>query len=237
MITDNNWVVVFDLDGTLIPGNSFHEWLKSILFMRLNNMKSIPGLILYLKTVCVVICRLMRFNSHAEMKYKIQRAWKIFNKTKHTEVTLAPLLSKLAGEVRPELRATISRLCKARVPVIISTAAPEEYSVPFGKQLGVDLVLATVNDSSAWTENLSERKAITTLAEIKKWDIGNTRILFFTDHLDDLPLMRHADYVVWYGSNEDTSDSNVETRDIHFVDNYIFVSSHEQALQDLGIIK
>ena len=134
MTSKSHLIAIFDLDGTLIPGNSFHKWLKTIILMGIDSMISIEGTRLWFCTLRSMIFRILKINNHANMKYQVQKAWNQFKLNTRTDPELLSFANKLLTEVRPELLSTIQAFRKSGIKTILATAAPADYAESFGKK-------------------------------------------------------------------------------------------------------
>lgn len=159
--------LVIDLDGTLIDCNSFTEFVKYI-FLRLPNAR--------LQIMGIILLRKMRFISHSEAKRRIVALTRKY----FERLDLNSFIKKLSTHVRPSMIHHI----KGAERVILATAAPEIYAVPFGHSLGISEVFATPDNG---VENRGSIKA----RNVEKAGVrfnGDTTII--TDHYDDLPLLK-----------------------------------------------
>ena len=86
-------------------------------------------------------------------------------------------------------------------PAILATAAVEDYAAGLSRSLGFTHVLSTPpHGETAWQENLGGVKRDRVLAYLGVHGWLSSRRIFFTDHHDDLPLIKVADLVLWFGS-------------------------------------
>lgn len=159
--------IIVDLDGTLVPVNSFTEFVKFIL-MRCKRIR--------LSVAFMVILRKMRLISHAEAKQRIvKRAGKTL--TAEDIEYFTEILCSRVNEV-------VADMIKWGGTVMLCTAAPEIYVRPFARRAGIELYLAT---QTGGKENSGERK----VENIKALGYEMTEnTIVITDHYDDIPLMR-----------------------------------------------
>ena len=160
---------VIDLDGTLVAGNTFTLYVRSLFPRR-------PLIIL------PVLLRKLRLISHARAKEQIMQAGA-------PDKFLQQFVDRLCGLVRPEVLA-LAKACDVR---ILATAAPETYALPLGRRLGFTHILATRKGEA---ENKSEEKC-RRVAEVL--DAGNATLkVGATDHPDDRQLVRAFPEADWH---------------------------------------
>jgi HAD superfamily phosphoserine phosphatase-like hydrolase len=178
-------LAVFDLDGTLIAGNSFHLWLLALLRWSL-----LTGRWLFTARLLVpVLARALRRISHLELKRRVIR----LSLTVPSAVG-ATFAQSLYRRVRPELLACMARHKQQAMTVVIATAAPEVYLDGFARLCGADTLVGTNSLLSAdWQENLRERK-VQSLKE--RFGADMELAVVYSDHSDDLPLLRRAQQAV-----------------------------------------
>jgi hypothetical protein len=69
-----------------------------------------------------------------------------------------------------------------------------------GRRLGFRYVLASRHGGHAATPaNSGSRKRDRVLEFLREHDWSGRKLMLFTDHLDDLPLMQESDAVCWFG--------------------------------------
>lgn len=160
---------IIDLDGTLIEGNSFTLFVK---FALRRFPAATPGI------AFTVLLRKLRLISHREAKRRIMKM-----ASRHfTGKPLDEFLSIIERRVRPFFR---DILASHPAVLILASAAPEEYALPLAKRLGFDAAVAT--PAGSLEECRGERK-VSRLRDLGVSFDGDTRV--FTDHTDDLPLLR-----------------------------------------------
>lgn len=159
--------LIIDLDGTLIDCNSFTEFVK-YLFLQLPEARLI--------IMWIILLRKMRFISHSEAKRRIVALTrKYFHK-----LDLNSFIHKLSVHIRPSILQHI----KSGVRVILATAAPEIYAVPFGESIGISEVFATPDTGA-------ENRGSIKVQNLEKAGVRfSEETTIFTDHYDDLPLLK-----------------------------------------------
>ncbi|MDE6555386.1 MAG: haloacid dehalogenase-like hydrolase [Duncaniella sp.] len=160
---------VIDLDGTLVAGNTFTLYVRSLFPRR-------PRIIL------PVLLRKLRLISHARAKEQIMQAGA-------PDKFLQQFVDRLCGLVRPDVLA-LSENCEVR---ILATAAPEAYSLPLGQLLGFTHILAT---RKGLPENKSEEKC-RRVVELLEAENATLKV-GATDHPDDSPLVRAFPEADWH---------------------------------------
>ncbi len=190
----NNNLLIVDLDGTLIRGNTFHWFIKFafLYYLKRFSFKSILILIL-------VWLRIMRVISHSILKYYILLTTNGFPKKSLRE------FSKIViKQINPIVLNHFSNYNGIRC---LSTAAPENYAAFIGRLLKFDFVLATNSNDlrrRKWVENIGENKKISLLSHIEENNLSFNLDTLITDHFDDIPLMRIFDKVILINPSEDT---------------------------------
>lgn len=173
-------IAVFDLDGTLLRGNSFHLWLRYLVVTR----RDLPAKMrLYVATVAAM--RLTRLISHRSLKQKVMAVARTDDDVCR-DFVMSELAPRLSGACMAELRR-----CQALgINVVLATAAPAVYVRQLARHLGLrDLVASTLDAEGTLDEVFRQRKADAVL-ELA----GSEKIsAVFSDHMDDLPLFRLAE--------------------------------------------
>lgn len=163
----NDTTLIIDLDGTLVDCNSFTEFVK-FLFMRLPMERW--------KIFAIVIKRKLRLITHHEAKRRIVR---IAAKSL-TDTDLKDFVQKLKSHIRPSML----RLVETSGRVILATAAPDIYVIPFAGSIGIEEFTAT-------KENGSENRGMVKLRNVERLGVTfDSDTMVVTDHYDDLPLLK-----------------------------------------------
>lgn len=184
-------LLVVDLDGTLVLGNSFHEFLS--VAWRLGGVRLRAGLFFAFARRAVS----SRPDRRWKMKQSVLRAFTRLDPMRQRAITEGVLVRLQQMLSQPVLR-EIDRARDADVPVILATAAPALYARPFAEALQLSECLAT--DSPA-LELIGDDKARAVL----EWMAASgtpaeADLTVVTDHRDDLPLMQIASHVVLQGT-------------------------------------
>lgn len=176
-------VVVFDLDGTLIAGNSFHQWLFALTLWLLKRGR----LLSCLRLLFWIGARGVRYIPHLELKRQIIALSVDVNPSK---AMVSAFVDKLVAVVRPELLQKIREHKQEGARVAVATAAIDLYLPGFAEYCGADDLIATSSRlSPSWQENLKARK-LQSIQEYYGKDVVIDAV--YSDHSDDLPLFRAA---------------------------------------------
>jgi HAD superfamily hydrolase (TIGR01490 family) len=192
-------LVIFDLDNTLIAGDSDHAWGEFLISKKM-----------------VDPIEHAQQNDHFYLQYQQQT----LNIHEYQAFVLAPLIKldhqtkqvlhdEFMQTVIADLRLEKSdKLIKkhqdAGDKLIIITATNSFIAAPIGKWLGIDIVIATDPEiiDGQFTGKLSgtpcfQEGKITRLNEwLTEQKQKTTEITFYSDSINDLPLLKHADHPV-----------------------------------------
>lgn len=192
-------LVIFDLDNTLIAGDSDHAWGEFLISKKM-----------------VDPIEHAQQNDHFYLQYQQQT----LNIHEYQAFVLAPLIKldhqtkqalhdEFMQTVIADLRLEKSdKLIKkhqdAGDKLIIITATNSFIAAPIGKWLGIDIVIATDPEiiDDQFTGKLSgtpcfQEGKITRLNEwLTEQKQKTTEITFYSDSINDLPLLKHADHPV-----------------------------------------
>lgn len=173
-------IVVFDLDGTLLRGNSFHEWIKFLVI----SPRSGISLRDRFRVVAWCVLRVFRVFSHARLKHRIVR--EIVVSEKATEIFVRQLIARYRSDrCFSELDMWRSRdAC-----MILATAAPEVYASVLGSQLGFHVTIGSMLEAGGgFSENVREEK----MRNLKRRFPHEEFSAVYTDHEDDFLLLGEA---------------------------------------------
>lgn len=167
---------VFDLDGTIFPGNTFHQF--SWFIIRQACLRAdVPRAFGALKLTAL---RGFRRITHFEWKARLLRIAEGV-----PSADLAGFARQIATQSRPRLEQLLNGE-GGRHPRILATAAPELYAKLLGPLLGFDNVISSKLERGALVEANKSIKRDLVLAYSAKSEMNIGRL--FTDHHDDLPL-------------------------------------------------
>lgn len=171
----------FDLDGTLIKGNSMKIFMKwfPLHLARKGDITAAT------KVIWWISLRAFRLTSHARMKW---------NLTKIARKTLNPHdWEKIAERIMTFVNLDVDRFLNIRRQagdcICLATAAPSEYAGIIAEKYGIRYVSATY--FTLKFSDYFENKGIRKLNSIRNIiDTEGLRLtLFLTDHHDDLPTI------------------------------------------------
>lgn len=177
-------IIVFDLDGTLLQGNSFHLWLR---FWGIRSLCKSP--LRTLQLAFWAAARGLRLIPHSTLKLQ---ALKLSRDA--SEQDIQAFCQQLVRRLHPEVRDALEQARRTPGTLLcLNTAAPALYVEAFAQNLGIPHVFATSipKARNPWLENLGEHK-VTAMQAI--WpeleSIGLAAV--YSDESADLPLMRLA---------------------------------------------
>ena len=188
-----DFIIVFDLDGTIISTNSFHEFIKYEIRNR-----SIKG---KMEIVESTVLRKLSLITSIEFKNRILS----FYKGKNQETLGGLFLSfyrTLSKYNDPKIISIIESYLKNDYEVIIITGALYDYAKFFCEQLKVNAIFATkllYDDDLVFTGSIIEPEV---LGVHKKNIVNelfkNKKVVFYTDSYIDKPLLdySHKGYLV-----------------------------------------
>lgn len=165
-------LVIVDLDGTLVKGNTLHQYLCIGMFHSLTHRRYLSGI----KIAGIGLLRALRLISHKQFKF---RALALITPD-------AALQNQFRKRINSMINQDVERLLKEMredgMTILLVTAAADIY-IPWiwdGEYIA--------SDSALHIEMRGERK----LQEVKRYMDRNGVELYavITDHSDDLPLLR-----------------------------------------------
>jgi phosphoserine phosphatase len=193
-------MVILDLDGTILSVNSFRRWAFYLVRARFPHLGAAGRLRIACATIKALSERKMRLTGHEALKWRLQKLWQTATEG-DGGVSERGFIEELKGYVRPELVPLLNAVAAGEVDAVMATAAAGDYAYGLGKSLGFTHVLATPPKRAATDpSNVGDRKrqAVLDFIASRGWQ-DRPRILF-TDHEDDLPLIRICDAVYWFGT-------------------------------------
>ena len=192
-------ILVVDLDGTILQGNSYRAWARYFLFGAFAHLSPLARVNLRLQTARLLARRKLLRRPHARIKAELRQLWSAAVAADVDALDLAALLDRLDADIRPWFHPLLAEMRRRGCDAILATAAAGEYAAPFANHLGFPEVLATSSDPRRCEENLGATKAqgVADLIRARGWT--GRPLLVFTDHHDDLPLIELASGLVWFG--------------------------------------
>ena len=193
-------VAIFDLDGTILDVNSFPLWVLFLIGGRLPGLGVRQRLQLSLSCQARLLRRALHGISHDEFLRELQQQWRAASGSSGASL-MAPFEAQLLRHVRPNLASALACVAKQHIDGILATAAASDYALGLGRRLGFRHVLATAaNRPAAEPGNSGTRKRDRVFAHLAAHDWRARPLILFTDHADDLPLMRESRMVYWFGA-------------------------------------
>jgi phosphoserine phosphatase len=196
-------VVVFDLDGTVLAVNSFPLWVMRMLRGRFPRLPVWRRIVVALQTARALAARKAGMISHETLKWRLQRLWQDAVRG-DSGAAERDLVHHLGDFVRPEMAEMLAAVADGRLEAVLATAAAADYAEGLGRSLGFRHILATPRqreEGSPSTVGVRKRDAVLHFLEKHGW--GDRPIVFFTDHIEDLPLILRSHTVYWFGKEEE----------------------------------
>lgn len=189
-------ILVFDLDGTILDCNSFPAWALHLISGRVPGLPAAHRIALSRTSLGFVLKRRLGRIDHDRLMHGLQSAWAASGAT---DDTLTRFVETMLRRVRPCLRPALD-LVVSGADALMATAAAADYAVELGARLGFRHVLSTSPACGA-TEGMNhgarKRDRVIRFLQDRGW--ADRPIIFFNDHLDDLPLMERSSVVCWFG--------------------------------------
>jgi phosphoserine phosphatase len=192
-------VLILDLDGTVLSENSFPCWALHLVRARFPHLRAPRRWRISCSAVAMVAARKLRLMSHEWLKWRLQALWQIAT-AGDGGAAEHDIVQELVRIVRPELMPVLAAVAAGQVDAILATAAPGEYADGLGHRLGFADVLTTRCGRAKPNPDNSgpyKRDAVMSLIVGRGW-LDRPRVLF-TDHVDDIPLMRVCQTIYWFG--------------------------------------
>lgn len=197
-------VFIFDLDGTLLSINSFPHWVRYMLLGKFQGLALKERILLSLKAAALLARRKLLKESHFAIKQKFQALWTEALKQDKDQFALHNFCRKLAGYVRPNLKEVLTLAKQKNLPTVLATAAAGEYAIAFGNMLGFSHITTTpVFTGEKTEENIREKKRERVMALLAAENLERHQRVFFTDHEEDLPLIKESYVTFWLGGEAD----------------------------------
>jgi phosphoserine phosphatase len=215
---DTSPVLICDLDGTILHGNSFPLWIMYLMFGWLPEPGLPARMMLSLRVQKLLLLRRLGRIDHARLMRGVQNAWHRANNGAPTSAA-DRMPSRLRRMVRPSVEPVLQQIACGEIDAVLATAAAAEYARPLGVQLGFSHVLATpcrLPPDGVLNHGAEKLRRVQEFLADRQW-AERPRVML-TDHLDDLPLLQHCDAVGWFGSSEMMAQAVAETNGVRFVD-------------------
>lgn len=193
-------VLIFDLDGTILSVNSFPKWVMYLLRGSFPALNPFARLVLSLRVAALLAGRKILKHPHGPMKRQMQRLWQRATAADGARTSLDHLTAQLLATVRPNMHGLLEALRAQPVDAVLATAAAGEYGHYLGEKLGFFHILTTPEAEAVdYAEHSRETKRTRTFAYLAAQGWQERPRVFFTDHEEDLPLIRASQRVLWFG--------------------------------------
>lgn len=178
-------VIIVDLDGTLVNCNTFPRWV----FFSLKRCVLERRFCLFFELLRIIFLRKLFFYlSHVEFKERVNNLpypnnWaSLFLKEINNQFSLATIDSIVS--YRPDY-------------IILSTAAPHCYVRGFLNfpLIKFDALLCSSGGDVGFVDNIGKAKMVNTVHHLKYKNLTSAQVVFYTDHIDDLPLAKYSSIV------------------------------------------
>ena len=194
-------VYVFDLDGTVLSCNSFPLWAMQMLRGRVPHAGGRRRAATALAVARLLLQRKLGRLRHAVLKQRLQATWRRAT-SGDAGIHATRFGDMLQRYVRPNMAMVLQQVRDGEVDAVLATAAAGEYAHALGQRLGFAAVLATDDGG----DNLGQEKCRRVLAFLAERDWLKRPRIVFTDHIDDLALMRASDMVCWFGPDDEHAE-------------------------------
>jgi phosphoserine phosphatase len=199
-LADRTAVLVFDLDGTILRVNSFPAWVLFLIAGRMPGLGIRRRLALSLTSQAWLLRRKLRAASHDDLLHALQQCWQRTAGSQGAALAERFATAMLA-QMRPSMATVLAWVRAERKDAILATAAAADYAEGLSTRLGFRHVLATPKDRSIGAPGnvgVHKRDQVLALLAAKGW--RERPMILFTDHVDDLPLIRESSVVYWFGA-------------------------------------
>jgi hypothetical protein len=172
---------------------------------------------LSLRALLLLLHRKLTRGSHEVFLWGLQNAWRCANRSR-PNTSLQPFEAKLLQHVRPNMGLALELASSGRIDAVLATAAAEDYAASVGRRLGFRHVLATESGRRRGDPSNSgarKREQVLAFLAARGWD--DRPIILFTDHIDDLPLMRDSRTVYWCGPSIALQQATAAASDVRFI--------------------
>jgi phosphoserine phosphatase len=192
-------VLIFDLDGTILEVNSFPLWVHYLMIGKLSGIGLHRRLLLSLRTLRLLLSRKLGRLNHDELQRRLQVAWRSAVGPR-SAVLEDHFGSTLLQRVRRNLRPLLEAVTAEGLDAVLATAAAADYAESFGRRIGFQHVLATPPGRAIGApSNSGAQKRRQVLDLLHELDWRDRKLVLFTDHVDDLPLIRECSAIYWFG--------------------------------------
>lgn len=195
-------VVILDLDGTVLSVNSFRLWAAHMLRARFPHLPPTGRLGIAFAAGRLLAARKAGLMGHETLKWRLQQLWRraVAADGKTVPAAETALIDRLLSFVRPELSPVLAAVADGRMDGVLATAAVADYAHGFAHALALPHVLATPRERPVGTpSNVGPHKRDAVLGFLADRGWLERPLILFTDHEEDLPLIRVCGTVYWFG--------------------------------------
>jgi len=199
---DRQPVLILDLDGTILDTNSFPHWVLRLARAKFDHLGRAQRVAISLAVFAAFIRRRLRLADHAMFKRRLQQIWQ---DATHGDAGAAEqqMIAELQRFVRPQFAPLLADVAADRVDAVLATAAAGDYALGLGRALGFRHVLATpAGGAQPDHDNAGRQKRDAVLALLLDRGWHTRPLVLYTDHVDDLPLIRISQTTYWFGTEE-----------------------------------
>jgi phosphoserine phosphatase len=211
-------VLICDLDGTILRGNSFPLWILYLMGGRLPGFGLRSRLLLSVQVQKLLLQRRLGRIEHVRLMRGVQQAWHIAGRDS-THSAARRIATLLRNRVRPAFEPLLQQIAAGEIDAVLATAAAAEYAEPLALQLGFRHVLTTpgrLPPDGRLNHGAEKLRRVQQFLASRQWQ-DRCRVLL-TDHIDDLPLLQHCHAVGWFGSAEMLARSLAASQGVRIVD-------------------
>ena len=210
-------ILVFDLDGTLLRLNSFPLWVLYLTFGRIRRLSRKQRLHVTWLALRLLTLRKLGRMDHETLLRHMQALWHFATAGDEGDAAqrLGSLLLRcMRGNVAPALKLVTD----GAMDGVMATAAAEEYAEALSHRIGLTNILATRGGRGHGEPgNSGEHKRVRLLAWLQERGWAGRPLIFFNDHMADLPLMRESSIVCWFGSDRALTEARQAAPNVRFV--------------------
>jgi phosphoserine phosphatase len=210
-------VLVIDLDETILGVNSFPLWVWFLIGGWLPELGLRQRAWLSLQTQLALLRRKLGRIDHDEFRCGLQAAWHSAAGLR-CELLTRRFQTRLLRHVRISVQPVLEIVAAGHVDAVLATAATADYATGLGQRLGFRHVLASLPYADGIARlNGGMRKRDRVLAFLRARGWHNRMLILFTDHPDDLPLIRDSNIVFWFGRDDALAVAQASAGDVDFV--------------------
>jgi len=195
-------VLILDLDGTVLSVNSYPRWARRLARGAFPHLSGFRRFRVAASAAAVLATRRLQLIGHDRTKWRLQTLWLAATRD-DGGASEANLRGELLAFVRPEFQPILAAVREGAIDAVLATAAAEEYARGLGQALGFSYILANRRPPTPRAASSSGQRKCQSVIDFlfaQGWQ-DRPRILF-TDHPDDLPLMRMCQTVYWFGTDD-----------------------------------